>query len=624
LIVAVDAQHKEQLVQQIHAQGLPDFRIFPERDRPIYFPVVMIEPHAGPNSRAVGFDMSAEQNRKEAMARARDTGMATVTSRVRLIQQDEQDPSSGFVMYMPIYRQEAEINSVAGRRRALLGFVFSQFRAKDLITVVHGKPRDDIRMQWFDGTNSASSSLLYDSHDMHADVTARTPEFEDLQMIWFNGHEWSVRLQSLPAFEAQRDMQKPLLAFLSGLGISALFVGLVWSLLLNKHRMLRAQEFADALADSEEQSRAMLQNSLDAFIAIDADNRIIEWNPQAQAIFGWTRDEALGRMLTDTVIPPRYHDAHRKGLQHFLKTGEHKVLWRRIEIEAQRSDGTEFPVELTVVPISLKSRWIFSSSLRDISEKKRAEREIQVLNQELEQRVIERTAQLQEANRELEAFTYTVSHDLRSPLRAISGFTHILMEDFGRDFPAEAKRYFDLVTSSAKRMAQLLDDLLAFSRLGKQSVACQPVNINELASEALEEIRQSYAPVTAQIVIAPLPDAQGDRTLLRQVFVNLLSNAVKFSHQVEQPRIEIGYFDEDGQIIYFVRDNGVGFDMQYAHKLFGVFQRLHSQEEYEGTGAGLAIVKRIIDKHGGVIWAESEIDRGTTFYFTLNAYTGNA
>lgn len=225
--------------------------------------------------------------------------------------------------------------------------------------------------------------------------------------------------------------------------------------------------------------------------------------------------------------------------------------------------------------------------------------------------------ELEAANKELEAFAYSVSHDLRAPLRAINGFTRILLEGHAASLDAEGARYFNLVLDNARQMGQLVDDLLALSRLGRQALAMKRVSPRKIVGQSLAELQADMDGRKIEIEIADLPECRADPSLLKQVFINLLANAVKFTRARETARIEIGFERKDGATTYFVRDNGVGFDMRYVDKLFGVFQRLHRAEEYEGTGVGLAIVQRIIQRHGGRVWAQAEVDKGATFYFTI-------
>jgi PAS domain S-box-containing protein len=255
----------------------------------------------------------------------------------------------------------------------------------------------------------------------------------------------------------------------------------------------------------------------------------------------------------------------------------------------------------------------------DITGLKEAEHKVNELNRDLERRVNERTAQLEAANKELEAFSYSVSHDLRTPLRAIDGYSHILLEDYSDKLDDEGKRLLNVVRDNTSRMGQLIDDILKFSRAGRLEINFSRIDMEHLAHSVFEELQPSVAGGKLQLEIEHLPPATGDSAMMRQVFVNLLSNAIKFSRTAETPKVLVGATVKDSETVYYVKDNGVGFDMQYAAKLFGVFQRLHSVSEFEGTGIGLAIVKRIVTRHGGRVWAEGKVNDGATFYFSIPA-----
>jgi light-regulated signal transduction histidine kinase (bacteriophytochrome) len=318
----------------------------------------------------------------------------------------------------------------------------------------------------------------------------------------------------------------------------------------------------------------------------------------------------------------------------------HGKVWRG-EIKNKAKDGSYYWVDATIVPFlddQGKPRQ-YVAIRNDITERKAVEEEIRQLNLELEQRVAERTAQLQAANEELESFSYSVAHDLRAPLRHVMGFVDLLQQDAGASLSGNNLRHLTTISRAAKRMGELIDDLLTFSRVGRSEMRKSEVNLDRLVQETLGDFQAETSERNIVWEIHPLPAVWADRALLRLVLVNLISNAVKFTGKRAQAKIEIGQVvgplpsagdaptaasgDTAGnsETVIFIRDNGVGFDPRYAHKLFGVFQRLHSAVEFEGTGIGLANVQRIIHRHGGRAWAEGVVDGGATFYFSIPKQT---
>jgi light-regulated signal transduction histidine kinase (bacteriophytochrome) len=289
------------------------------------------------------------------------------------------------------------------------------------------------------------------------------------------------------------------------------------------------------------------------------------------------------------------------------------VLNKRLEFTALHRSGHEFPIELSISHVRSSSRSSFNAFIRDISESKRAQQEIASLNSAL----LREVAQLEARNKELEAFSSSVSHDVRGPLRHILAYSSILSDDYSKDMTSDARECLEKIQNAARRLHQLVDDLLRLSRLGAQELKLYDTDLAALVQEVISELQPESQGRDLKFEVSHLPAVECDSGLMKQVFWNLLANAVKFTSGRERAVIEIGHMREEEATVFFVRDNGAGFDMQFADKLFAPFERLHSQEEFPGTGVGLATVQRIILKHDGRIWAEAEADRGATFFFTL-------
>src|SRR5438067_2279089 len=352
--------------------------------------------------------------------------------------------------------------------------------------------------------------------------------------------------------------------------------------------------------ESSETFRQLVEGVQDvAIFMLDGAGRVSTWNSGAERIKGYRAEEIVGQHFQRFYPPEAVAEGKPARLLAIAeREGRHEDEGWRV-----RKDGTRFWANTVISPMrDLQGGLIgYAKVTRDLTQRRRAEQA------------------LAQTSQELERFSYSVSHDLRAPLRAINGYAQALWEDHVARLDDEGKRLLAVIRDSAKLGGELIDGLLNFSRLGRQALARAPVDVTALAESVVAELRQTQGSVAVEVVLSPLPPASGDAALLRHVLVNLIGNAFKFSVKRAHPKVEIGAEQHGSELAYYVKDNGVGFDMQYAGKLFGVFQRLHRPDEFEGTGVGLALAQRIIQRHGGRIWAEGKVNEGATVRFTLPA-----
>ena len=395
---------------------------------------------------------------------------------------------------------------------------------------------------------------------------------------------------------------------------------------LHENLEKKVQERTAALrAEIEERTRAqeaqarlvaILEATTDLVSISDPEGRIVYLNKGGWRMLGIDADEDVSGLIIK--------DTHPESLRSFILNEAIPIAIRdgvwSSETVLLRRDGREIPVSQVIIAHEAPDGTVqcLSTICRDITERKRAEEEIRRLNEDLEKRVVQRTAQLEVANKELQAFTYSVSHDLRAPVRHMHGYAELLEKSASSALDEKSRHYLETILDSAKQMTNLIDELLAFSRMGQAEMRKTNVSLDELFKAALKTLAREMNGRSIDWRIGPLPQAYGDPTMLRLVFTNLISNALKFTRRRKEAKIEVGSMNnEQDDVVVFVRDDGAGFDMRYADKLFGIFQRLHREDEFEGTGIGLANVRRIIHRHGGRTWAEGKVGQGATFYFTI-------
>ncbi|HEY4987587.1 MAG TPA: PAS domain S-box protein, partial [Bradyrhizobium sp.] len=358
------------------------------------------------------------------------------------------------------------------------------------------------------------------------------------------------------------------------------------------------------LAQMEGRYRGLLEAAPDAMVVVNQGGEIVLLNLRAEAEFGYRRDELLGQQVTN-IIPEGFAERLVADDLRSAEDARAQKIGTGIELTGQRKDGSEFPIEIMLSPLEGTEGILVTAAIRDITARRQDERTL-----------LERNNELQVAVNELDAFSYSVSHDLRAPLRAIDGYSQILLKQYGSLLSGDPRKYLQRVRDNTVQMGLLVDDLLRFSRLGRQPLARQLVPTGAIVEQSLREAQQQAAGRSVKVSVGDLPPVWGDAALLKQVFMNLIDNAFKYTQLRDAAAVEIGSQKIAGEQVFLVRDNGVGFDMQYADKLFDVFQRLHRAEDFAGTGVGLAIVQRIVQRHGGRVWAEAAVDQGATFYFT--------
>lgn len=611
--VAAQARHAH--VQKARSEGFASYAIRPEGERSEYVPVRFNTYFIETQATSHGFDMASEPRRRAAIFMARDTGKTAITKSLAPVI-DPARRDSIVIMYHPVYQFGASLASVSERRAAIRGYVFAAIDLGKLFDTTLNENMPGIRMAVLDGADAATADRLYDSAPLHAASGASA--MIQASRVEIGGKTWTLQFGALPQFNAALDHDKPGIVLAAGLLVSVLLFVITWFLTNGRRNALAlANRMTAALREQEAFSRSVVDTVVDAIIVIDEHAVIQSFNQAAERIFGYTAAEVIGKNVR-MLMPSPDRELHDGYVARYLTTGEKKIIGIGREVTGLRKGGETFAMELAISEIVRHGRRTFTGIVRDITERKRTEQAIINLNKNL----LKRTEALTAANQELEAFSSSVSHDLRAPLRHIAGYIEMVMEDAGT-LDEQTRRRLEIIAASAGRMGTMIDDLLSFSRLGRSEVRKQDVDLTALANQVISDLQSDHEGREIFWKVCDIPAVWGDPALLKFVLTNLISNAIKYTGGNSLTTIKIGMITGNGNgdgkdsTTIFVEDNGAGFDMAYADRLFRVFQRLHSTAEFEGTGIGLANVHRIISRHGGRVWAKSSPGEGATFYFSL-------
>ena len=617
----INNSERGRFIESVRDEGLKEFDIHPVTEYQVAFPVNYIYPIEG-NRAASGFDLYSNETRREALVQAWETGVISVTEPITLVQ--ETGTQSVFLVFIPVYSDKAVPPTVEERRNNLEGFGLAVIRFGDFLEQsipVSFDPRIEITVIDTDGhpekpiilfRNHQGQEPLFETDGIHIDRKIAVAN-ENLDF-----HFGAPQDYGLDGFERASWYLVLIIGTLFSVVILVIVIllyrGQQAALDLSVER-LESEQVQRVLASEMTQ---LIDTANNPIFGVDADGRINIWNDAMRKITGASGKEAIGRFAVDfmTADSKPIAEMHLRSLLSDSAAGG---------LQLKFLGPTDGPAELLVnCTVRRDAAGEMTGVLAvglDITERLRAEQEIRDLNESLEARVATRTKELQEAAEEMESFSYSVSHDLRGPLRSINGFSLAVLEKYGAGMDDEGRSYLERVRNATNHMGKLMDDLLVLSRLGRAQLMPEPLDLGKMVEEQAAELRLADPDRQVEFVIADASTAFGDERLVRLLIDNLVRNAWKFSSKHATARIELGKEARDGETVFFVKDDGAGFDMEYANKLFLPFQRLHPTGEFDGTGIGLAIAKRVLQRHGGRIWAEGEVEKGATFYFTLGEGT---
>lgn len=581
-------------------------RLHPPGLRERHGPVVYLEPLHESNADVLGYDMLVDTASRQAMEEARDRGEPRMSGRLQLQRRGNPD---GIILYTPVYRAGGLRESVETRRDSVRGWVFAPVPLGDLVAQAMAPLRGALYLRVFDVTGPAPE-LLYADADFEASRPA--PGRFHTASPSFYGRTW--RLDFVAREDAAAFASPLRISVAVGVLASLLLAGLVWALSRNRAQAQRlAESLGDSYRRSESRFRSAMAYSPVGEALLDSQGRVVDANPALAEIAGLPLERLVGARLEDAFADTR----DGEGLEERAHARDGVYRASRI---LRRGDGGRRRVRLSSAPVpgEVGSDVEKLVQIDDVTDWYRAEERVRALNRTLEARVAARTRELERANRELEAFSYSVSHDLRAPLRSLEGFSRRLLERHAARLDDEGRDYLARIRAAAGRMDALIDALLQMAHLSRATLERRPLDLSAIAAQVEADLRQGEPGRRVEVRIHDGLAASGDPALVANLLQNLLGNAWKFTGGRADARIEVGRERRaDGTDAFFVRDNGAGFAPEQAAKLFRPFQRLHAQEEFQGHGIGLASVRRIVERHGGEVWAEGRPGQGACFWFTL-------
>lgn len=604
--IRVRPAEKEAHIQGVRREGYPNYAIRPAGDRAEYTSILYLEPFDWRNQRAFGYDMFSEPIRRAAMQYARDTGQTSLSAKVTLVQETDQDIQAGFLMYLPLYRRGARLDTVEDRRAALEGYIYSPFRIRDLVRELMPDTHPLGFLEIFSGSNVSPESLMYQAPELAQADPAYHPTLTQLAQLQYGGHTWTLRFSSSPAYDqAVRDAQNGFI-MPAGVAISVLLFGIIISLGRTENRALRLAEAITArLRRSEERIRAITETATDAIISADSNGQIVYFNPAAERIFRFSARDVVGQPIT-RLMSERFVEGYTNVFERFVKTGQTELLGTTVEMIGKRSDGAEVPLSVSL------STWhagglFFTGILRDISERKLAEEKITALNRELTD-ALHRSEKLAITGR----LVATIAHEINNPLEALMNLLFVLESD--QQLSPRSRDFVRLAQEQVRVLSNISRQTLAPYREGKfPSVT----NVSELLDDVLSMLRPKLLSSNVQVVRKYPASVQLSiyPSELRQVFTNLAANAIDAMRG--GGILSVAVTSADDQLHISVSDTGTGISPEHQDKLFEPFFTTKGES---GTGVGLWVVKGIVEKLGGKVYFTTSTlptNHGTTFTVSL-------